>query len=118
MFDHNKLDIWRRSMALSVAVDKAMRGKKRSGPPGLQSQLSRALASIPANIAECAGQDSPIQSARFMEIAIGSASEAQSHLARAGALELIPPRSTELFILELCEIRAMMMSFKKWLLRT
>jgi four helix bundle protein len=89
MFDHNKLEIWRRSMALSVAVDRALLRCTVTPAPGLASQLSRACASIPANIAECAGQSSSKQSARFIDIAIGSASETENHLARAGGLEVI-----------------------------
>lgn len=59
--------------------------------PGLASQLRRSLASIPANIAEGAGQLSQAQFNRYLTIALGSAREAEYHLLLAkdlGAIEL------------------------------
>ena len=116
MFDHEQLHIWRRSHALAVEIHFALRGRARFGPAGLSAQLSRACASIAANIAECAGQETAAQSARFMDVAIGSSSETQSHLAFASATGLLRPQDASRFSAEVQEIRRMCFAFKKWLL--
>ena len=47
---------------------------------GLTSQTRRAAASVPANIAEGCGHNGDAELARFMRIAMGSASELEYHL--------------------------------------
>ena len=48
--------------------------------PGLRAQLSRSIASVCANIAEGAAQESQPSFARFLRIALGSANEAATQL--------------------------------------
>jgi four helix bundle protein len=47
---------------------------------GLTSQIRRASMSIPTNIAEGCGQNTDAQFARFLQIALGSASETEYQL--------------------------------------
>ncbi|HEY0566386.1 MAG TPA: four helix bundle protein, partial [Terriglobales bacterium] len=47
---------------------------------GVVSQMRRAAASIPANIAEGCGRKRDPELARFVEIAIGSSNELEYHL--------------------------------------
>ena len=51
--------------------------------PGLTAQICRAVASIPANIAEGAAQETQAGYARFLRIALGSANEVTVHCRRA-----------------------------------
>lgn len=75
MRDFRRLQIWQRSHALTLAVYGASGSFPREEMYGLTSQLRRSSASIAANIAEGCGRDSRREFARFLHIAMGSASE-------------------------------------------
>ena len=118
MFDHTDLQIWKRSHALSLAVDRALERRTKRGPAGMAAQLSRSCSSIPANIAEGSGCNSPAQTAHFLDIAISSSSETQNHLERARDLGVIPVGIADTLSAELREIRRMILGFKRWVLRS
>jgi four helix bundle protein len=56
---------------------------------GLVSQMRRAGVSIPANIAEGCGRAGDAELARFLQIAMGSASELEYHLLLTRDLEYL-----------------------------
>lgn len=116
MFDHSNLKIWQRAHELSLNVDRALKGRARKGPPGLASQLSRACASMAANIAESAGQDSPVQTARFLSVSIASVSETENHVARAEGTGLLTRTQAEEFSKEVRSVRRMTVNFRTWVL--
>ena len=75
--------------ALSYSVHTAADELIARRSPGLRNQLLRAVASVPANIAEAEQQTSDAQALNFLRIALGSANEVGAHLetaADAGAL--------------------------------
>ena len=80
MRDFRSLDVWKKSHELVLAVYKASAGFPSSELYGLTSQTRRAASSIPANIAEGCGRGSDRDFARFLQIAMGSASELEYHL--------------------------------------
>jgi four helix bundle protein len=65
---------------LTLAVYRATALFPREELYGLVSQTRRSSASIPANIAEGCGRSGDAELARFLQIAMGSASELEYHL--------------------------------------
>lgn len=90
MQDYRKLLVWRRAQALAARVHKATEASYSRGSAAWRSQIRRSAQSIGANIAEGALRDTPRQFAHFLEIALGSASETESHVdfaLRVGAID-------------------------------
>ena len=87
MQDPSNLQVWNRAIDLAVRVNHFASYIRSTNAPGLANQMRRASTSIPANIAEGAGQDTPAQFARFLSMAIGSAFELESHVVLAQRLQ-------------------------------
>jgi four helix bundle protein len=78
--DFRKLKVWRMSHDFTLAVYEATAAFPKEELYGLTSQVRRAAASVPANIAEACGRGGNAEFARFIRIAMGSASELEYHL--------------------------------------
>jgi four helix bundle protein len=87
--DFKNLTAWSRAHGLTLEVYDATKGFPRDEAFGLTSQLRRACASIPANIAEGCGRSGDTELARFLVIASGSASEVEYHLLLARDLNYL-----------------------------
>lgn len=81
--------MWEKSHALTLSVYKATASFPRDEMYGLTSQVRRSSASIGANIAEGCGRDGEPELARFLRIAMGSASELEYHLLLARDLGIL-----------------------------
>jgi four helix bundle protein len=77
---------------------------------GLTSQLRRAASSIGANLAEGCGRQTNPEFARFVKIAMGSASELDYHLLLSRDLGFLEDDSYERFSKALIEVRKMLTS--------
>ena len=77
MRDFRKLQVWAISHDLTLRVYELTSQFPREEIYGLTNQIHRACASIPTNIAEGCGRKSPADFARFLQIAMGSASETE-----------------------------------------
>ena len=77
MQDFKRLQVWEKSHDLTLKIYGATSQFPREEIYGLTSQIRRACASIPTNIAEGCGRASSADFARFLQIALGSASETE-----------------------------------------
>ncbi|MFO0914160.1 MAG: four helix bundle protein [Pirellulales bacterium] len=107
------LQVWEKAHHLTLAIYKATRKFPREELYGMTSQIRRASCSIPANIAEGCGRISDNELRRFMEIAMGSASELEYHLTLAHDLEMLAPEIYNELNIKTCEVKRMLAAFIK-----
>ena len=89
MQDFKKLTVWEKSHKLTLRVYKVTSSFPPEEKYGLVSQMRRAGSSVPANIAEGCGRDGNAELARFLGIAMGSASELEYHSVLAHDLSFL-----------------------------
>jgi four helix bundle protein len=80
MFNFEKLEVWKKSIALADAIYRQTRAFPPEERFGLTNQLRRAAISVSSNIAEGSSRSSKIDFARFIEIGAGSVFELASQL--------------------------------------
>ena len=90
MHDFKKLAVWNLAMEFSVEIDNVTQRSPR-GHGTLGGQSRRAAESIYATIAEGCGKDTRAETIRFFNMALGSATELESHLIKAGKKSYIRP---------------------------
>ena len=89
MKNFRDLLVWYRAHRFTLSVYSATRSFPKEEQYGLTNQLRRAASSIPANIAEGCGKGSDADFNRYLQIAFGSASEAEYHLLLAKDLDML-----------------------------
>ncbi len=87
------LQVWQKSMKLTVAIYQLTQRFPREEMFGLTSQLRRCAVSIPSNIAEGHGRVNPREFRHFLLIARGSNSELQTQLELATELGFTDPQT-------------------------
>ena len=80
MKNFRELKVWEKAHQLTLSVYRSTEKLPAEERYGLTGQLRRAAASIPANIAEGCGRAGDRDFARFLQMAMGSASELEYHL--------------------------------------
>lgn len=105
--------VWQKSHRLTLDVYQATKAFPRDELYGLTSQVRRACSSIPANIAEGCGRDGDAELARFLQIAMGSASELEYHLMLAHDLGFFTNAKYEQLNQETIELKQMLTKFIK-----
>ena len=80
MFNFEKLDVWKKSIALADKIYRQTRTFPAEERFGLTNQLRRAAVSVSSNIAEGSSRSSKVDFARFIEIGTGSVFELASQL--------------------------------------
>jgi len=95
MRDFRKLEIWKNGIELVKQVYQLSDELPSEEKFGLRSQITRAVVSIPSNIAESCSRNSDIEFKRFLEIAIGSLFEVETQLVIAQELNFITVNKLE-----------------------
>ena len=113
MKDFRKLNVWEKAHSLVIEIYKVTADFPKSELFGLTSQIRRAGLSVPANIAEGCGRDSDSDFARFLQMAIGSASELEYHLLLAHDLNLINDAGYDNLNIRVIELKRMLTSLVK-----
>ena len=89
MQDFRKLSVWGKAHQLVLLIYSATANTPEKKFPGLTSQIRRAAASIPANIAEGCGHSGSRELSRFLGIALASSFELTYHLQLAADLGML-----------------------------
>jgi four helix bundle protein len=105
MRDFKHLRVWRQAHRLSLAVNEYFAVARRRGFTHIARQAQRSASSVPSNIVEGCGHDSPREFARYLRTAIASANELEYHLIEARDLELLCLDRFDLFTEEVGEVR-------------
>ena len=80
MSDFKNLKVWRKAHALALNVHRVAVRIRGAEFVSLRGQMIRAALSIPTNVVEGNGQESPQQFARFVRFSLNSTSELEYHL--------------------------------------
>ena len=107
MQDFTKLEIWRRSHRLSLAIYRVTVDFPRDERFGMTRQIRTAATSVEFNIAEGAGRRTDREFANFLAIASGSLSELQCQLILAHDLGWLTSDVLRELIREIIELRRM-----------
>lgn len=113
MKNFKNLKVWQKAHNLTLAVYKATQNFPKEELYGLTSQIRRSSSSIPANIAEGCGRGGDADFARFIQIAIGSASELEYHLLLAHDLKLLNTHLQDHLSSDVMEVKRMLTSLIK-----
>ena len=108
MRDFRQIRVWAKAHQLTLEVYKTTTHFPREEQYGLTSQLRRACASIPANIAEGFGRGGNVELARFLQIGMGSAYEAEYHALLAKDLGLISKETYDRLQARIVEVKRML----------
>ncbi len=113
MKDFHHLNVWEKSHNLTLKIYKDTLSFLREEVYGLTSQIRRAAASIPTNIAEGCGRNSDAELARFLDISMGSASELEYLLLLVKELNMLSKSDYDNLTGAVIEIKRMLATFIK-----
>ncbi len=110
MQSFRKLKVWEKAHAVTLGVYNASRSFPKDELYGLTSQMRRAASSIGANIAEGSCRKGDCEFGRFLQIAMGSASELEYHLLLAHDLQILQLLDYERLSSGVVEVKCMLAS--------
>jgi four helix bundle protein len=113
--DFRQLKVWEKSHQLALAIYKETRKFPKEELYRVTSQIRRASMSIPTNIAEGCRRNTDAEFSRFLQIAMGSASETEYQLILARNLEFLLKDTYEKLHNDVEEVKRMLASLLKTL---
>ena len=117
MFRFEKLDVWHRAVRFAQQIYAGIRAFPDDERFGLTSQMRRAAVSISSNIAEGSGRTSPVDFARFLEIAYGSLMEVVSQASVAHLQGFLAAQTFQTFCDESEELARMLSGLRSTVLQ-
>lgn len=115
MQTHENLEVWRKSVDLSIAIYKATEDFPTRETYGLVSQMRRAAVSIPSNIAEGRRRGTDADFAHFLRTAHGSLAELETQILISKRLTLLHQTDYEPLTLKCEEVSKMLRAMIKTL---
>lgn len=115
MNDYKNLEIWQKSIALTVEIYSLLKLFPTSESFNTIDQIRRCSISISSNIAEGAGRNSNKEFIHFLSISNGSSTELQSLIIISNKLNFISDELREKFVEKINEIQKMNRSLQKHL---
>lgn len=101
---HKDLLVWKKGIDLVEQIYKFTKQFPKEELYGITNQMRRCAVSIPANIAEGSGRKNKAEFIQFLHIALGSASELETHLIISQRLGFLSINSYDEIINALNEI--------------
>ena len=114
---HRDLLVWQKAMDLVDAVYDLVEEFPAKETYGLSSQLTRAVASVPANIAEGRARSTARDFANFITIARSSLMEVETLLTIAVRRGYVTPAAAERALSGIVEVSKMLSSLRSSILR-
>jgi len=113
MQHYSKLEVWRRSHQLVLALYRCTDSLPVTERYGLTAQLRRAASSVPTNIAEGSKRATPSDYAHFLNIAEGSLSETEYLLLLSRDLGYVSHDVARNYLAEVAELLRMLHALRK-----
>ena len=108
MADFKKLLVWQKAHAMASNAHQVVGRIRGAKHAALRNQIIRAAMSVPANIVEGSGQQSPREFCRFLRIALNSATELEYHFLTARDLRVIRETDSLTLTSQAIEVRKML----------
>jgi len=108
MQDFRDLKVWEKAHHVTLGVYKASAAFPKDELYGLTSQIRRSSVSVPSNIAEGCGRGGDAEFARFLQIAMGSASELEYQLLLAHDLGFMNSTKYKTLVNHVIEVKRML----------
>ena len=113
MRDFRKIIAWQKAHALTVSLTDAVDAKRFRVRPRLRSQLFRSVDTIGAAISEGSGKPTEAEFARYLDIAMATAKEAENHLLVAQDTGCLDRAVADRCLAELDEVKAILFSYTR-----
>jgi four helix bundle protein len=110
MQSFRNLRVWEKSHKLTLDVYASCKALPRDELYGLTSQMRRSSASIGTNIAEGCCRKGDAEMGRFLQMAIGSASELEYQLLLAHDLKYLQTPEYDALTIQVVEVKRMLAS--------
>lgn len=108
MHNFKDLKVWKLGIDISKVIFDTIQGFSNEHKFGISNQMFRAAVSIPSNIAEGSGRQSPKEFKQFLNIALGSSFELETQLIIAKEINLITEVSFKEIETKIIELQKML----------